>query len=112
MRIKQIPDHPDYCVSDTGRVFSIKPNGLVELQKDISNKYPRVQMNGEKYYVSSLVAAAYLKPPDENSNYKIFFIDGDKTNCSVDNLCWLSPSDVQRYSQYTTEYRRQILGEW
>jgi hypothetical protein len=111
MRIKQILGHPDYCVSDTGKVFSIKPNGLVELQKDISNKYPRVQMDGEKFYVSSIVAATYLSPP-KDTKQKIFFIDGDKTNCSVDNLCWLSPSDVQRYSQYTVEYRRQFLGEW
>lgn len=108
MRIKQIPEHPNYGVSDTGSVFSIKDKGLKELEKDISTGYPRVTLDGQKYYVSTLVASCFLDPPNE-SNKKIFLKDGNKLNCDVNNLVWLSPSEIQRYSQFTVEYRRKLL---
>lgn len=108
MRIKQIPEHPNYGVSDTGSVFSIKDKGLKELEKDISTGYPRVTLDGQKYYVSTLVATCFLDPPNE-SNKKIFLKDGNKLNCDVNNLVWLSPSEIQRYSQFTVEYRRKIF---
>lgn len=111
MRIKQIPGHPNYGVSDTGSVFAIKDKGLKELEKDISTGYPRVTLDGHKYYVSTLVASCFLDSPNEE-NQKIFLIDGNKLNCDVNNLVWLSPSEIQRYSQFTVEYRREILGEW
>lgn len=111
MRIKQIPGHNNYGVSDTGSVFAIKDKGLKELEKDISTGYPRVTLDGQKYYVSTLVATCFLDPPNE-TNQKIFLIDGNKLNCNVNNLVWLSPSEIQKYSQYTVEYRREILGEW
>lgn len=108
MRIRQIPGHPSYGVSDTGSVFAIKNKGLKELEKDISTGYPRVTLDGQKYYVSTLVASCFLDPPNE-SNKKIFLKDGNKLNCDVNNLVWLSPSEIQRYSQFTVEYRRKIL---
>lgn len=111
MRIKQIHGHPNYGVSDTGSVFAIKDKGLKELGKDISTGYPRVTLDSHKYYVSTLVASCFLDSPKEE-NQKIFLIDGNKLNCDVNNLVWLSPSEIQRYSQYTVEYRREILGEW
>ena len=111
MRIKQIPEHPNYGVSDTGSVYTISKKGLKELEKDISTGYPRVTLDGQKCYVSTVVAGCFLDSPKE-TNQKIFFIDGNKLNCNVDNLVWLSPSEIQRYSQYTVEYRKQILGEW
>lgn len=108
MRIKQIPGHLNYGVSDTGSVFAIKDKGLKELEKDISTGYPRVTLDGQKYYVSTLVASCFLDPPNE-SNQKIFLKDGNKLNCNANNLVWLSPSEIQRYSQFTVEYRRKIL---
>lgn len=109
--VKQIPEHPSYAVSDSGNVYSITSSGLVELKKDISTGYPRVKLDGTKIYVSNLVADAFLRIP-ENPRYKVFYIDGNKLNCDVNNLTWLSESDIKRYSQYTVEYRQQILGEW
>lgn len=108
MRIKQISGHPNYGVSDTGSVFAIKDKGLKELEKDISTGYPRVTLDGQKYYVSTLVASCFLDPPNK-SNKKIFLKDGNKLNCDVNNLVWLSPSEIQRYSQFTVEYRKEIL---
>ena len=111
MRIRQIPGHPNYGVSDTGSVFAIKDKGLKELEKDISTGYPRVTLDGQKYYVSTLVATCFLDAPNEESQ-GVVVKDPNKLGCDVNNLVWLSPSEIQRYSQYTVEYRREILGEW
>lgn len=107
--VKVIKEQPNYAVSETGRVFSIKPNGLVELKKDISNGYPRVNLNGKKYYVANLVANAFI--PQQDVNLKIFYIDGDKENCNVENLIWLNNSDIQFFSHYTVEYRRYLAEQ-
>lgn len=106
--IKQIPEHPDYAVSDSGNVYSITPTGLTELRKDISNGYPRVKLDGQKVYVSNLVADRFLAPPD-SENCRLFFLDGDRNNCTTDNLIWLTQSEIKRYSQYTVEYRKANL---
>lgn len=106
--IKQIPEHPNYAVSDSGVVYSIHDSGLKELRKDISNGYARVELNGKKYYVASLVADLYLSPKPDNS-FKLFYIDGNKNNCNVNNLIWLSKTDIQILSSYTIEYRTSIL---
>lgn len=108
--IKQIPYQPAYAISDDGRVYSVSKAGLKELRKDISNGYARVKLSGKKYYVACLVADAFMRPqPDYN--FHLFYINGDTTDCSVENLTWLSQSDIKRYSQYTIEYRREMLKE-
>lgn len=109
--IKQIKHHPEYAVSDSGNVFKIAEDGLRELKKDISNGYARVQLNRRNYYVADLVAEYFLQPRP-NPNYKLFYVDGNRSNCAKRNLRWMSKSDIQRYSQYTVEYRQQFLGEW
>lgn len=106
---KAIKGHPDYYVSDEGYIISykgIKPRTLIP---DDSNGYLRVTIDGRKRYVADIVAEHFFTKP-MNPYYKLFYIDGDIANCSVDNLVWLSPSDIQRFSAYTVEYRRQMLG--
>ncbi len=51
-------------------------------------------MDGQKYYVSTLVASCFLDPPNE-SNQKIFLIDGNKLNNNVSNLEWVTRSENQ-----------------
>ena len=106
--LKQIPDHPDYAVSDSGKVYKITNDGLVELNIDISTGYPRVRMEGTRQYVSYLVADAFLDPPTK-CDQQLFFVDGNRCNCSKDNLVWLTHSETQRYSAYTVEYRQKVL---
>ena len=106
---KQIKGHPDYFVTDKGKIISMKGRCERELRPDTSTGYARVSIDGCKRYVSDIVAEHFLKRP-MNPSYKIFFIDDDPWNCEVENLVWLSPSDIQRFSQYTVEYRRQVLG--
>lgn len=106
--IKQIPDHPNYAVSDRGDVYKITQDGLVELKKDISTGYARIELDNRKYYIARLVAELFLPEPTDPS-LKIFYIDGDRTNCDSTNLVWLSKSEIQRYSSFTYEYRQELL---
>lgn len=109
---KVIEGHPDYIITDSGEVISSKgKEGLRYLIPDISCGYPRVTLDGERRYVADLVAEAFLLKP-VGHRYKIFYIDGDKTNCNIHNLKYLTESEIKIVSQYTVEYRKQMLGEW
>lgn len=108
MAVKVVRGNPNYAVSDAGKVYSISEAGLTELRKDISNGYARVKLNGKKCYVASLVADAFLSPPEDES-LRLFYVDGDHTNCSKENLMWLTQSEIKKVSRYTTEYREKIL---
>lgn len=106
--IKSIVGHPDYTITDSGEVISTKGREPRVLIKDYANGYPRVSIDGQKFYVANLVAEHFL-PNSKEFDCKIFYIDGDKTNCSVENLVWLTSSQIQLYSQYTVEYRKYLL---
>lgn len=106
---KQIHGHPDYWVTDSGNIISSKGRTLRTLKVDSSTGYPRVNIDGRKLYVANIVAEHFLKKP-LNPNYKLFYIDGDTENCELENLTYLSASDIQRFKNYTVEYRREVLG--
>lgn len=75
---------------------------------DFSAGGPRVDLDGRKEYIARLVLEAF--DPTDNPNLKAFHIDGDKCNNNLDNLVWLTQSEIQRYSQYTIERRKEIFG--
>ena len=103
-----ISNHPNYVVTETGRVYRILTDGCYsELLPDVSNGYFRYDLDGKKEYAGRLVLEAF--DPVDDPSLKVFYIDGIKTNCHIDNLVWLTPSEVQRYSSYTIEYRVQLL---
>lgn len=106
--VKEIEGHPEYYITDAGEVISSKGKLPRMLVPYYSGSYPKVTIDGEKRYVADLVAEAFLEEPTDQS-HKIFYIDGDKSNCSVHNLAWLSQSDIQLYSRYTLEYRKRLL---
>lgn len=104
----EIRRHPKYVVSDHGVVYRVLCQGCYSmLIPDFSNGYARVDLDGVKEYVARLVLETFR--PTNDPTLKVFYIDGNKTNNKLDNLCWLSPSDIQRFSAYTVEYRTKIL---
>lgn len=106
---KVIPKHPNYIVYENGYVARILTPGVYStLIPDLSNGYPRVELDGKKEYISKLVLETFDPQPDKR--LKVFHIDGDRMNCKLNNLVWLTPSEVQLYSSYTVEYRRKIFG--
>ena len=109
--IKQIEEYPDYGISDSGEVVSLKGRGVRVLKPDMSSGHPRVTLDGKRYYVADIVAHYFIGPrPDPI--YKIFYIDGDTSNCDVSNLKWMSPSDIAKYSTYLVSRRIELLGQF
>ena len=107
MRRKQIERHPNYIVDDLGFVYRDRCGIAFELRPDVSNGYPRVDLDGVKEYVARLVLEAFDPQPDPCM--RVFYIDGDRSNTKLSNLIWLTPSEIQMFSQYTIEYREYLL---
>lgn len=107
---KQIERHPKYCVNEEGAVFRIHENDSYSLlTPDLSTGYARVDLDGRKEYIARLVLETF--DPTDDETLKVFYIDGDKMNYRLSNLCWLSASDIQLYSAYTVEYRKRLFEE-
>ena len=108
--IKQIEGHPHYFVTDSGEVLSdlTKDRTLRVLSPDMSTGHPRVTIDGEKNYISNLVINAFKPYP--GGAYKVWHINGDNTDNDIENLIWVTNSDVQNYSRYSKEYLAKFLS--
>lgn len=106
--VKDITNHPNYSISDSGEVFRKSRSGLRQLKCDWSNGYARVDIDGKKEYVGKMVLETF--GPPAKPLQKMFYIDGDKTNNTLENLVWLSPSRIAIYSTYTLEYRLSLFS--
>lgn len=105
---KIIEKHPNYAVSDSGVVYRILRTGVYSpLIPDLSNGYQRVDIDGIKESIGRLVLEAFR--PEHDESLRVFYIDGNTSNCDISNLVWLTPSEVQLYSRYTIEYRTLAL---
>ena len=104
----EIRRHPNYWVSDEGVVYRKERSGYFKLKPDYSNGYARVDIDGIKEYVGKLVLETFS--PTEDIRMRVFYVDGDKTNNNLQNLVWLTPSQIKIFSTFTIEYRREILN--
>ena len=110
---KEIEKHPKYVVDRFGNVY--RKHGMSDLilfplKPDTSNGYMRVDLDGKKEYIARLILDAFRVNP--GYGYRVFYIDGDSMNCMIENLVWLTPSEIQRYSAYTIERRKELLAQW
>lgn len=83
MKTKHIPNHHEYTVDETGKVYRLIP-------APIKNKHNGTEVKiGDKYVrLSRLVATLFLPKPDFPDPV-VFHRDGDKTNNAVSNLVWV-----------------------
>jgi hypothetical protein len=91
--MKVIPQCPNYCICDSGKVYSIKNEIYLKLSTN-GNGYWKVGMYNPKLYqeyIHRLVAEAFIPNP-ENHKY-IDHIDRDKNNNHVSNLRWVSAKE-------------------
>ena len=88
-----------YSIDERGRVWSHrKKGGPVEMKRSVTNAgqvFVRLMRNGKQrpVQVRNLMAECFMEPPENEweRRYKVVgFIDGDKTNCDIDNLHWVS----------------------
>lgn len=88
----------DYEVSDDGRVRNIDTKR--ELKKQFGNGYwhctIQINKHPKRCRIHRLVALAFIPNPDSKPfvNHK----DGDRTNNSVENLEWVTPSENTRHA--------------
>lgn len=95
---RQVKDHPNYEVSNLGRVRSLyyrkktkTPNLQIRKINIGSHGYPVVSLDGNVYCIHRLLAEAFLPNPDNLPC--IDHKDRDKTNNIISNLHWVSYSE-------------------
>lgn len=84
-----VKNHPDYLISQYGRVFSTKCNKMLTNQID-KDGYLRVTVDGVNSGVHRLVAYTYLPEDSEYYGNNVNHINGRKQDNSPENLEWLS----------------------
>lgn len=107
-----IPEFPGYSVSfegrvrndDTGRILAILVN-----QSGTANVGLSRDKEQHKRSLALLVAQAFLGDPNPDTFDTPINLDGDRTNCHVDNLMWRPRWFAVKYHQQFNHHRRGIL---
>lgn len=92
MLIKEIPNNPDYEISEYGDVFSKKWGKVIKLKSTKTGRgYYRVTLSMNKKnknkYIHRLVLMAFDRMPRKGEVAR-HFPDGDKANNHISNLQW------------------------
>lgn len=101
---KSIPDFPGYSVSRHGQVRNENTDRVLALTINRNNILTVGLMKDSKQHkrgVALLVAEAFLSPPQNKAFNTPINLDGDRLNCSADNLLW-------RPRWFAIEYHRQF----
>ncbi len=91
MKVKQIPNYPDYLISENGDVFS-KKYGKIRKRATAKqrNGYRKLTLgvNGKGHYkwVHRLVLTAFDRMPRPHEECR--HLDGDRENNHISNLKW------------------------
>lgn len=120
---KDLPESEDYEVSNTGRVRSKNTGSDLTLRDTRGDgrlyfefRYEN-GLGGKDKKTKSIhraVAEAFLEKDDENAD-RVVHIDGDYANNSVDNLLWVTASELARHAATSNpgaawETRRERYG--
>lgn len=114
-----IPDHPDYLISSTGRVYNRRTERLMAESKTMQGDLKvTLSTDGERETrsVRVLVAEAFVPKPaihhaDNPSSYPdtVIVLDNKKSNLDPTNLAWRPAWFAQKYARqfqpaYPQEY--------
>lgn len=106
-RWRVIDEHPNYAVSDLGRVRNIQKNFILKPYDD-GKGYYRVNLNNRSVRLHILVASAFLSNPDHKPivNHK----HGNKHDCRASQLEWVTASENTIHA-YVTGLIKKKEGE-
>lgn len=113
---KQIPDYPNYLVSNDGRVWSvhskreIKPliekRGRNHDQQKSDIRYTLCKDGKpKKFFAARLVLSAFFRLPEDGE--QVDHIDQNPMNNKIENLRWISPRENQ--DNRTGYYKQGII---
>lgn len=105
MNFKVITGYPDYLISESGEIFSLKSNRNLKPYKTTKG-YLQVRLDsGKAFHVHRLVAEAFIPNPDNlpQINHK----NEDKTDNRVENLEWCNQSQNMQHGTGKVE---RLLG--
>lgn len=101
MKIKgNIPNYPDYFITEDGKVYSFKTNKFLKPRRNKSGYLFVTLCNEEgqkQFYLHRLVALVYI--PNPNGFDTVDHIDYDIENNNISNLRWLDRSENSRQTR-------------
>lgn len=109
-QITEAGQHPDYFVTNTGKVVSlIYGDKALERAKDYnSSGYEVVDIRKKKYSVSRLTAEKFCDNPLPEERTEVHHLDGDKTNNDSSNLRYISPFTHKLYHYCKKKYNTDV----
>ena len=110
--IKIIHDHPNYAVSDQGKVYRITRDGYKELKPIIfGKKYLGVRLDGKDELIHKLVMDAFSPAKDDGRDC-ISHIDKDLTNNNLNNLIRVNKSELNYMAPILPSIRIQRMRDF
>jgi hypothetical protein len=107
---KEIPNFPKYLISSHGRIMNKRTKKI--LKPFITNQYLAIKLyNGIRFihhYFHRLLALTFLHNPNSEEYIYVDHKDGIKTNNSLSNLRWVSPSMNNLNYQSKRNYKKII----
>ena len=94
-----VRNHPDYEVSNLGRVRHKITRKILAQSFNRSGGYLRVYMDGKKHYVHRVVLSSFSNILGEN--LEVNHIDGDKENNCLWNLEWCTRQENMSHAVKT-----------
>lgn len=94
-----VRNHPDYEVSNLGRVRHKITRKILSQSFNRSGGYLRVYMDGKKHYVHRVVLSSFSNILGEN--LEVNHIDGDKENNCLWNLEWCTRQENMSHAVKT-----------
>ena len=107
--MKPIPNFPEYSICKSGRIFSHKSKRyLTNVVGRCGYLKVTLRSQGKRKYalVHRLLAEAYLPNPENKP--EVNHIDGNRANCSLRNLEWVTPSENVRHAHKLHQHKNSI----
>ena len=108
--MKTIPNFPNYSICKSGRVFSHKTNRYLKNMVGHTGYLYVTLRNSEGIRrtasVHRLLAEAFI--PNPENKVEVNHIDGNRQNCSLRNLEWVTPSENIRHAHKLHQHKNSI----
>ncbi len=92
-----ITGNPKYAEKKIHENLRKHSNGYAFYQKN--HPRPDGSYENETIYLHKLMADYFLVEPESEEHRYVMFLNGDKLDCRLENLCWATRSEITRNTQ-------------